>query len=147
MNPLDRLHPLDQWTRNADRALGHLFLKAPVRTSLGLALGGTLSFLSALFEPALRDITVADFSGMPWWSWFAPGIVIMPFPTIVQLLKKPSVGNHTLDELLEFIDRAGYGAAERRQLCRRVVDGYVQILAADSTVRKEHSALTKSALD
>jgi hypothetical protein len=147
MNPLDRLQPLDQWTRNADRALGVLYLKDPVRTSLGLVLGGALSSLSVLFEPALATVTFVDFSAMSWWSWLAPGILIMHIQTIVQLLKKPSVGSYRIDVLFELIDRGDFSAAERRQLYRRLIERFVAVAAADHSLQKEDSALAKSALD
>jgi hypothetical protein len=147
MSPLDRIHPLDQWTRNADRALGILFLKDPVRTSLGVFLGGALSSLSALFAPALQAVTFLDVSALSWWSWLAPGIVIMHIPTIVRLFKKPSVGSYKLDVLFELIERGNFSAAERRQLYRQLIHQSVEQVVADLALEKEEGALTERALD
>ena len=139
MNPLDPIQPLDQWTRNADRALGILFLKDPVRTSLGLVFGSALSSFSVLFEPALQAVTFADFAAMSWWQWLAPGILFIHVPTIVQLLKKPSVGNHTLDVLFELIDHGNFSAAEKRQLYRRLIERFVDMAAAEHALQKEQT--------
>lgn len=147
MSPVDQIHPLDQWTRNADRALGVLFLKDPVRTSLGLVLGGTLSSVSALFEPALRALTFVDISAMSWWSWLAPGVLIMHFPTIRLLLQKPSAGNYRIDMLFELIDRGDFSAAERRQLYRRLIERFVELAAADHALQDDAAGSIKSALD
>lgn len=147
MNALDQIQPLDQWTRNADRALGVLFLKDPVRTSLGLVLGGALSSLSVLLEPALQALPFADFSAMSWWSWLAPGVLIMHVPTITQLLRKPSVGSYTIDMLFELIERGDFSAAERRQLYRRLIERFVELAAVDHTLQQDQGAVTKSALE
>lgn len=142
------MNPLDQWTRTADRALGILFLKDPVRTSLGLVLGGALSSLSLLFEPALQVSALVDVAAMSWWSWLPLGILIMHIPTILQLLKKPSVGSHSIDTLFELIDRGDFSAVERRQMYRRLIERFVELAAADHTLQKEEEdALTKRALD
>jgi len=142
MNPPDSIHLLDQWTRNADRAFRILFLKNPVRTSLGLVLGSAFWSLSALFEPALQDLVIVNFAAMSWWSWLAPGIVIMHVPTIVQLLKKPSAGSYTIDVLFDMIDRGDFSAAEKRQMYRRLIERFVDLAAADHVLSKQEGALT-----
>lgn len=142
MNRLDSLHPLDQLTRNADRAFRILFLKDPVRTSLGLVFGSALWTLSALFEPALQDLPFVNFAALSWWSWLAPGIGIMHIPTIVQLLKKPSAGSYTIDMLFEMIDRGDFSAAEKRQMYRRLIERFVDLAAADHVLSKQEGGLT-----
>jgi hypothetical protein len=147
MNPLDHIHPLDFWTRNAGQALNVFYLRDSVRTPLGLVFGGAMSSLSVLFEPGLQAVKFADFSAMPWWGWLPVGILIMHVPTIIQLLKRPSVGSYTMDTLFELIDRGDFSAAERRQLYRRLIERFVELAAADHSLQRESDALAKRASD
>lgn len=135
--------PLDQWSRQVDRALGFLFSKEPERASLGVVVGCALSSLSVLFEPALRTAAVVDVSAMSWWSWLPLGVAIMYAPKILWLLKRPSVGPH--DAVLESIERANFSAAERRQQYRKVIDHHLQLVAADYTLQQQKDVQIKRA--
>ena len=134
MNPLDRILPMDQWTRRADQAVGILSLKDPRRTSVGIVIGSCLSFLSTLLEPLLQTVTFANFAALSWWSWFAPGILIMHVPTIRYLFKQPSVGHHAMDVYFAAIDRGDFSPAEKRQLYRRLIERFADLAAADHTL-------------
>ena len=147
MNPQEQNHLSDRWTHNAKQAVDMLLLKDPVRTSLGLVLGGTLSFLRILLEPALRDIPFANFVDAPPWGWLALGTLIMHVPTVLHLWKRPSVGSHAMDMFFASIDRAGFSAAERRQLYRRLIERIVDVAVVDHIPQEEPDATPRDATD
>ena len=133
------MNPLDFWTRNAGRALNIFYLRDPIRTALGFVLGGAFSSLSVLFEPVLREFPYIAISAMQWWAWLPIGIAIMHIPTIVQLLKRPSVGSRALDTALQLIDSDKFSDAEKRHHYRRLVEHAVEA-AVDEAFQKEERA-------
>jgi hypothetical protein len=113
---------LDSSTRAIAWALSVVFRPYPARTSVGVVLGATLWFLADLFEPSLRSVTYANFAGVPWYGWFAPGLLIMHVPTICSLFRRQPTGDEQLDRLFEMMDRGNFSEAERRRLIRMLID-------------------------
>lgn len=135
--------PLDQWSRQIDRAVGFLFSKEPERASLGVVVGCALSSLSVLFEPALRAASVVNVAAMSWWSWLPLGLAIMYAPKILWLLKRPSLGAY--DAVLESIERANFSAAERRRQYRKLIDHHLQQVSAEYALPKPITAAESAA--
>jgi hypothetical protein len=113
---------LDSGSRILNRALDVIFAKYPARTGLGVILGCTLGFATRLFAPALKSIAFADFAGAPWWGWVTLGILIMHSPTIASLFTQKAIGNDTIDQALDLIDRGNFTQAERRQQYRNLIE-------------------------
>ncbi len=66
----------DLWTKALDRAIDIIFVKYPVRTSLGVVWGGVLHFLVQLFAPTLRTFKSVNFVNSPLWGWLLVGILM-----------------------------------------------------------------------
>lgn len=145
------MNPLDQGSRQLDRALRFLFAKEPERASLGVVLGCALSSLSVLLEPTLQAGSVVDVSKMSWWTFLPIGLTLMYAPQILWLLKKRSPGDY--DAVLEAIDRANFTPAERRRQYRKVIDYRLQEVAPEyhhekkDATKKKKKARTNRAFD
>jgi hypothetical protein len=116
------MNSLDRWTLVLDRVLAIGLMKYPARTGLGVALGGTLAMLVRLLEPSFGAAWHINFAAVPYWGWFAPGILLMHLPTIRSALKQQQMGNDQVDLVLQLIDRANFTPAERRQQYRLLIN-------------------------
>lgn len=135
----------DAWTKVLDRALDIVFVKYPARTGLGVILGCVFSFLVRLFQPTLASISFADFSGAPWWGWIPIGVIIMHVPTILTLFKQQPIGNDSIDQALDLIERANFTQSERRQQYRNLLDRVASNVALSQDAQREVKALERAA--
>lgn len=135
---------IDAWTRTLGRALDVIFIKYPARTGLGIVLGSMFYFLARLFDPALRTLTFADFSGAPWWGWLSLGILVMHAPTIASLGKQRPIGNDSIDQALELIERANFTQAEKRQHYRNLIERVTRSVALSQETQREVTRIERS---
>lgn len=70
MTTIDRLEVF------LDRAVALLLVKFPVRTGLGVAIGGALSLIVRILEPLLRSMPSVELESVPWWGWISLGVVV-----------------------------------------------------------------------
>jgi hypothetical protein len=134
----------DLITRIVDRALDVVFAKYPARTGLGVILGGTLTFLAQIFEPGLRSISFVDFSHAPLWGWLALGILILHAPTIRALFKQRPIGDDTIDQALDLIERGNFSLTEKRQQYRNLITQVSTKIALNATTQREVSTVERS---
>ena len=66
---------MDSLTSFFARALDILFLRNPVRTSMGVIIGVILWGFSPVFSPMIEDFTKLDFSIVHPAAWIALGIL------------------------------------------------------------------------
>jgi hypothetical protein len=126
----------DSASRLLNRALDIIFAKYPARTGLGVILGCTLGFFVRLFAPALKNITVADFAGAPWWGWLTLGILVMHSPTILSLFKQKPIGNDYVDQALNLIERGNFTEAENRRQLRNLIERVSNNVALTQTTKR-----------
>jgi hypothetical protein len=117
---------LDHWTPRVDRALDIVLIKYPARTGLGVVIGLCLHLVVDFFQPALRTVPYIDATGLAWWQWLAPGLLIMHLPTIATLFKQKSIGNDEIDQALELIARGNFSPAEKRQQYRLLISRIIE---------------------
>jgi hypothetical protein len=116
MTTIDRIEVL------LDRTVALLLVKFPVRTGLGVAIGGALSLVVRILEPLLRSIPSIDVGSVPWWGWISLGVVLMHAPTIKQAFAQRPLGNVDVDLVLDLIERAKLPPAETRQQYRLLIE-------------------------
>lgn len=104
-----------------NRAIDFLFVKQPLRTSIGVMLGLVLAFVVQLFLPILKTVKFADFAGAPWWGWVVVGIFISHVPTLISLMRTKPAGDERIDEALQLIERANLPTVEKRQAYRNLI--------------------------
>lgn len=138
---------LDSASRIANRALDVIFAKYPARTGLGVVVGCTLGFLVRLFAPVLKSIEFADFAGAPWWGWIALGILIMHSPTIASLFKQKPIGNDSVDQALDLIERGNFTQTERRQQYRNLIERVSNNVALTHSTKRTVKKIEKSITD
>jgi hypothetical protein len=136
---------IDFLSKVFDRALDIVFVKYPARTGLGVIFGCTLSFFAHLFSPALSQIAFADFVGAPWWGWVPVGIVIMHVPTIASFFRQQPVGNESLDQAIDLIERASFSKEERRQQYRNLLERITSNIVLSQETQRQISALERVA--
>lgn len=134
----------DLVTRVMDRALDVLFAKYPARTGLGVVLGGALAFLARIFEPSIRTVIILDIANSPIWGWFAVGILILHAPTIRALFKQEPIGNDTIDQVLDLIERGNFTQAEKRQQYRNLIAQVSSKIALSDSTQREVSSIERS---
>lgn len=127
----------DLFSKLISQGLDVLFAKYPTRTGLGVILGCALSFFTKLFGPVLQQIDIADFDATPWWGWITVGLIIMHIPTIFSVFMQKSIGNDTVDQALELIERGDFSKSERRQLYRNLIEKVSVSLALSPNTRRE----------
>jgi hypothetical protein len=79
------------------RALDLLFMKHPLRTSLGVVLGLVITLLTELFVPLLSKSRYVDVSRVAKTLWVALGILIMHIPTITYMFRGVSANESVED--------------------------------------------------
>lgn len=127
----------DLFSKLISQGLDVLFAKYPTRTGLGVILGGALSFIAKLFSPILQKVEIIDFNNTAWWGWIFIGLIIMHIPTILSIFNQNSVGNDTVDQALELIERGDFSKVERRQLYRNLIEKVSSSLALSQGTRRE----------
>jgi hypothetical protein len=135
---------VDKWTLVLSRALDIIFVKYPARTGLGVILGCTISFLVRLLEPTLRTITFADFAGAPWWGWLPLGIFLMHLPTVASMFRQRLIGDDSIDQALELIERGDFTRAERRQHYRNLIERVASGVALSKETQREVKSIERS---
>ena len=66
---------MDEFTRLLTKAIEGLALRNPVRSSIGVVIGITLSGFSPVFSPFIQDLLKLDFSNVHPLTWVALGIL------------------------------------------------------------------------
>lgn len=127
----------DTFSLILNRALDIIFAKYPARTGLGVILGGFLYFTAALFGPALKQLWFIDVGGSPAIGWPCGGILVMHIPTIVSIFRQPSIGNNSIDQALDLIERGNFSPAEKRQHYRNVIERFTSSVALNKEMRQE----------
>ena len=135
---------VDAWTRALDRALDIIFVKYPARTGLGIVLGSVFCFLARLLDPVLQTLTFADFAGAPWWGWLSLGILVMHAPTIASLFRQRPIGNDSIDQALELIERGNFTQTERRQHFRNLIERVARSVALSQETQREVTRIERS---
>jgi uncharacterized protein YacL len=111
----------DIWTSFINRTIDLLFIKQPLRTSLGVILGLVLAFLVQLFLPTLKLLEFANFAGAPLWGWIVVGILFAHLPTFVLLMRTTPVGDEKVSDMVALIEKANFSVSEKRQAYRNLV--------------------------
>lgn len=133
MTTIDRLEVL------LDRAVALLLVKFPVRTGLGVAMGGALSLVVRILEPLLRSMPSIDMDSVPWWGWISLGVVVMHAPTMRHAFAQRPVGNVDVDLVLDLIERAKLPPAETRQQYRLLIEEVRSKLHVHQQARRANS--------
>ncbi len=98
-----------------------LLIKYPTRTGLGVVLGYFFAFLIRIFEPTLKKIEFINLHEAPFWGWIVFGLLVMHIPTIYHSFTRPSVGDSSIDKVLELIDTGNFSETEKRKHRRDLI--------------------------
>ncbi|WP_417915462.1 hypothetical protein [Candidatus Electronema sp. JM] len=139
-----KIDQVDLITRVASQVLDILLMKYPTRTGLGLVLGSIFSFAVQLFAPALRSIKSMDFASSPWWGWLSLGVLVMHTPTVVSAFRQKPIGNDTVDQAMELIERGNLSKAEKRQQYRLLIEKVTNAAALKQEFQRELKDIEKS---
>ncbi|MEQ1065450.1 hypothetical protein ABLB96_03125 [Acinetobacter sp. XH1741] len=134
---------VDLYSKFISQGLDVLFAKYPTRTGLGLILGCVLYFIINLFRPFLEKIEIVDFNAAPWWGWLSIGLIIMHIPTIISVFHLNSIGNDTVDQALELIEKGDFSKAERRQHFRNLIEKVSSNIALSQNTNREVQKIEK----
>ncbi|WP_337081400.1 hypothetical protein [Acinetobacter pittii] len=134
---------VDLYSKLISQGLDVLFAKYPTRTGLGLILGCVLYFIINLFRPFLEKIETVDFNAAPWWGWLSIGLIIMHIPTIISVFHLNSIGNDTVDQALELIEKGDFSKAERRQHFRILIEKVSSNIALSQNTNRDVQKIEK----
>ncbi|OCY31907.1 hypothetical protein BFR75_08580 [Acinetobacter pittii] len=134
---------VDLYSKFISQGLDVLFAKYPTRTGLGIVLGCALSFIINLFRPFLEKIESVDFNAAPWWGWLPIGLIIMHIPTIISVFHQNSIGNDTIDQALELIEKGNFSKMERRQHFRNLIEKVSSNIALSQNTSRELQKIEK----
>lgn len=140
---------IDLTTKVAYQALDVLFLKHPVRTSIGVIFGLSLAMLSALFSPALHRLSYLDVSKVKDWQWIAPGILLAHLPTAYSLFFSKPLINESISDACLLIERGNFSTLEKkakfRELFSKVIEQAALSVSAEKQVKALKSRTSKKA--
>ncbi len=111
----------DYITALISRSIDIIFVKAPLRTGLGIFIGGTLKFISILFGPVLEKTKLIDVHDAPLYGWVSLGILICHLGTLWHLFSSETIGDESIDQAIQLIERGTFSKVERRQQYRNLI--------------------------
>jgi hypothetical protein len=107
------------------RALDLLFLRHPMRTSLGVIIGLVIVLFVDVFSPWLATLRYIDVYRANPVLWVAFGVFIMHIPTIIYMFRGAR-GNEDIEEALKLIREAPFSESERRAKYRALIIAAMQ---------------------
>jgi hypothetical protein len=129
------------------RAINHLILVHPLRTTLGLILGAFLEVTTKVFKPAVTQLTWIDLTEITIWHCFIVGIVLLHIPTYIWLAVRPAQFDEATEKALRLISKAKRGGAPADEvgqmyldLCQRVIDNVVLDREIQAQLKAEAAA-------
>lgn len=133
---------MDALTGFFSRAMDILFLKNPVRTSMGILIGIVLWGFSPVFSPIVEDFTQLDFSQTSPAAWIALGVVGISLQGSPIKTKLPE-DVEVLFDILDNTEKAGLSTQETRAKYRMILEKYAVNVALNQETENELEEIKK----
>jgi len=133
---------MDEFTRLLTKAIEGLALRNPVRSSIGVVIGITLSGFSPVFSPFIQDLFKLDFSNVHPLAWVALGILgtsLRGTPIKPKLPEDVEV----LFDIIDQADKAGLSKAEIKTKYQMILNKYIANIALNREMQNELAEVKK----
>jgi hypothetical protein len=133
---------MDEFTRLLTKAIEGLALRNPVRSSIGVVIGITLSGFSPVFSPFIQDLLKLDFSNVHPLTWVALGILgtsLRGTPIKPKLPEDVEV----LFDIIDQADKAGLSKAEIKTKYQMILNKYIANIALNREMQNELAEVKK----
>jgi hypothetical protein len=133
---------MDEFTRLLTKAIEGLALRNPVRSSIGVVIGITLSGFSPVFSPFIQDLLKLDFSNVHPLAWVALGILgtsLRGTPIKPKLPEDVEV----LFDIIDQADKAGLSKAEIKTKYQMILNKYIANIALNREMQNELAEVKK----
>ncbi len=127
---------IDKITLYYNKAMDILFIKQPVRTSLGVIFGIFLDFLVNLFFPYFEKISIISIQRIRLWHLVATGITFLHLPSFFQYIYRKPIGTEKIDEVIQLIEAGNFSEIEKRQKYRQLIEKVLEKALDDEQFRQ-----------
>jgi hypothetical protein len=134
---------LDKITLFLNRAIDILFLKHPLRTSIGMLIGLFIDGLAIVFKPIIYEIDWINIENIKIYHYLSAGILIVHFPTLISyIFSKPTI-DESVSESIKLIKTSGFSKTEQKLYYRKLIEKVLQRVILNDDIKKQLGSTPK----